>query len=209
MPAKTDWVKATKRLIDKYKGQKHPLEYKDTFQLVVMVVLAARDSDNHINKVAERLFKEIPDMAALANHTPETLNPLIRDVRNNRNKTNWLVKIAQEIKTNAKIPKNIEELTALPGIGRKSANVILREAGLPAEGIMVDLHTVRVAPRLGIVDTADPKKIEQQLMEILPQKYWDAGMAMSFHGREICRPKPKCEICFMRDVCEYYKKVIA
>ncbi|HUP13606.1 MAG TPA: hypothetical protein VM187_15390, partial [Niastella sp.] len=139
MPAKTDWVKATKRLIDKYKGKKHPLEYKNTFQLVVMVVLAARDSDNHINKVAERLFKDIPDMKALAKHTPETLNPLIRDVRNNRNKTNWLVKIAQEIKTDSKIPKNLEELTALPGIGRKSANVILREAGLPAEGIMVDL----------------------------------------------------------------------
>lgn len=209
MAAKTDWVQATKRLIDKYKGKKHPLDYQNRFQLIVMVVLSAQDNDRHINKIAERVFKEIPNMKALAKHTPETLVPLMSDVRNNRNKANWLTKIAAAIKTDANIPETLDELTALPGIGRKSANVILRESGLPAEGVMVDLHTVRVAPRLGIVDTEDPKKIEQQMMEILPKEYWDAGMAMSFHGREICRPKPKCEICFMRDVCEYYKNVMS
>lgn len=209
MPTKTDWVSASKRLLDKYKGKKHPLDYQNTFQLVVMVLLAARDSDRHINQVAETLFKEIPDMKTLARHTPETLMPLIKGVRSSGNKANWLVKIAKTVKTDSNIPQTLEELTALPGIGRKSANVILRESGLPAEGIMVDLHTVRVAPRLGIVDSEDPKKIEQQMMEILPEKYWDAGMAMSFHGREICRPKPKCEMCFMRDVCEYYKKVVS
>jgi endonuclease-3 len=209
MAAKIDWVKAIQPLLKKYKGKKHPLEYKNTYQLLVMVILAARDSDKHINQVSEELFKAIPDMKALAKHTPETLIPYINKVRNHRNKANWLVSIAQQVKTNSKIPKNLDELTELPGIGRKSANVILRESGLPAEGIMVDLHTVRVAPRLGIVHTTDPKKIEEELMEILPQKYWDAGMAMSFHGREICRPKPLCEICFMRPVCEYYKKVIS
>ncbi|MBL7697399.1 MAG: endonuclease III [Chitinophagaceae bacterium] len=209
MSSKTDWVDATKRLLDKYKGKKHPLDYKNTFQLMVMVILSARDSDRHINQVAETLFKEIPNMKVLATYTPETLMPFIEGVRSSGNKANWLIKIAKELKTDSSIPTTLDGLTALPGIGRKSANVILREAGLPAEGIMVDLHTIRVAPRLGIVDTEDPKKIEQQLMEILPRKYWDAGMAMSFLGREICRPKPKCEICFMRDVCEYYKKVIS
>lgn len=99
----------------------------------------------------------------------------------------------------------MEELIDLPGIGRKSANVIRREAGLAPEGIMVDLHTVRVAPRLGMVSAKDPKKIEEQLMELLPKKQWDVGMSLSFHGREICRPKPFCEKCFMRDVCEYYR----
>ena len=84
----------------------------------------------------------------------------------------------------------------------------MREAGKPAEGVIVDLHVVRVAPRLGIATGTDPKKIEKQIMEILPKKDWDAGMAMSFHGREICRPKPKCEICFMTDVCNYYNTVI-
>jgi endonuclease-3 len=209
MPSKTDWVKAIQPLLKKYKGMKHPLDYQNTYQLVVMVILAAQDSDRNINKLAVDLFKEIPDMKTLSKHTADTIIPMIKKVRNHRNKANWLSKIANEIKDNKNIPTNLDDLTALPGIGRKSANVILRESGLPAEGIMVDLHTVRVAPRLGIVDTSDPKKIEQQLMEILPQKYWDAGMAMSFHGREICRPKPKCEICFMRSVCEYYKEVVS
>jgi endonuclease III len=209
MAAKTDWVKAIQPLLKKYKGQKHPLEYENTYQLVVMVILAAQDSDRNINKLAVDLFKAIPNMKELAKHSAETLIPHIKKIRNHRNKANWLVKIAKEIKTDNNIPKTLDELTELPGIGRKSANVILRESGLPAEGIMVDLHTVRVAPRLGIVDSADPKKIELQLMEILPSKYWDAGMAMSFLGREICRPKPMCEMCLMRPVCEYYKKVIS
>ena len=209
MAAKTDWVKAIQPLLKKYKGQKHPLEYENTFQLVVMVILAAQDSDRNINKLAVDLFKAIPNMKELAKHSAETLIPHIKKIRNHRNKANWLVKIAREVKTDNNIPKTLDELTDLPGIGRKSANVILRESGLPAEGIMVDLHTVRVAPRLGIVDSADPKKIELQLMEILPSKYWDAGMAMSFLGREICRPKPMCEMCLMRPVCEYYKKVIS
>jgi len=209
MAVKTDWVKAIQPLLKKYKGQKHPLEYENTYQLVVMVILAAQDSDRNINKLAVDLFKAIPNMKELAKHSAETLIPHIKKIRNHRNKANWLVKIAKEVKTDNNIPKTLDELTELPGIGRKSANVILRESELPAEGIMVDLHTVRVAPRLGIVDSADPKKIELQLMEILPSKYWDAGMAMSFLGREICRPKPMCEMCLMRPVCEYYKKVIS
>jgi endonuclease-3 len=93
----------------------------------------------------------------------------------------------------------------LPGIGRKSANVIKREAGAAPEGIIVDLHVVRVAPRLGIATGTDPKKIEKQMMEVLPAKRWDAGMAMSFLGREICRPtNPQCEVCVMKRVCTYY-----
>ena len=94
----------------------------------------------------------------------------------------------------------------MPGIGRKSANVILRESGKEPEGVIVDLHTVRVAPRLGIATGADPKKIENQIMDALPKKEWDAGMAISFLGREICRPKPQCEICLMNPVCAFYKE---
>jgi endonuclease-3 len=82
--------------------------------------------------------------------------------------------------------------------------VIKREAGAPAEGVIVDLHVVRVAPRLGIATGTDPKKIEKQIMDVLPKSEWDAGMAMSFLGREICRPQPKCEICLMKNVCAYY-----
>lgn len=115
------------------------------------------------------------------------------------------MEMAQTIKDDKNMPSTLDELTALKGIGRKSANVILRESGKPAEGIIVDLHVVRVAPRLGIATGTDANKIEKQLMAALPQKEWDAGMAMSFLGREICRPQPKCEICLMNTVCAYYK----
>ena len=206
MPSKVNWPEAIKPLLKKYKGKKHPLEYGNTYQLVVMVVLSAQDSDRNINGLAPKLFEAFPDMQALSKATPETLLPFISKVRNFGNKTRWLMEMSQRIKKDNNIPFTLDGLTALPGIGRKSACVILREAGKPAEGVIVDLHVVRVAPRLSIATGADPKKIEKQIMEVLPQKDWDAGMAMSFLGREICRPAPKCELCMMTNVCDYYKK---
>ncbi|MEP7252450.1 MAG: endonuclease III [Ginsengibacter sp.] len=204
MSHKIDWPEAIKPLLKKYKDTKHPLEYKSIYQLLVMVILSARDSDRHINSLAPKLFEAFPYMATLSKATPDLLTQYIGPVVNSANKSNWLVELAQQVKTDANIPLTKESLSALKGIGSKSANVILREAGKPAEGVMVDLHTVRVAPRLGIATGSDPKKIEKQIMEVLPQKEWDAGMAMSFLGREICRPKPKCEICLMNKVCAFY-----
>ena len=171
-----------------------------------MVVLSAQDSDKNINKIAPALFEAFPDMKALSKATGETLYPFISKVRNFANKAKWLEEIAQKIKDNKKIPLTHDGLTELKGIGSKSANVILREAGKPAEGVIVDLHVVRVAPRLEIATGSDPKKIEKQIMEVLPKKDWDAGMAMSFLGREICRPDPKCGICLMNPICPYYKR---
>ena len=170
-----------------------------------MVVLSAQDSDRNINSIAPKLFVAYPNMKMLSKASEETLFPFISKVRNFGNKAAWLIEIAKTIREDKNIPLTHESLTSLKGIGSKSANVILREAGKPAEGVIVDLHVVRVAPRLGIATGTDPKKIEKQIKEILPQKSWDAGMAMSFLGREICRPKPKCEICLMKGVCAYYK----
>lgn len=209
MPANT-WPKKMQPLIDKYKGQQHPLEYKNKYQLLVMVVLSAQDSDRNINKLAPELFNAFPDMKALSGANAESLYPYVQKIRNFRNKTKWLLEISSQIKDNKKIPKTLEELTSLPGIGRKSANVIMREAGIKAEGIIVDLHVVRVAPRLGIATGTDPKKIEKQMMELLPADQWgEAGMAISFLGREICRPSnPKCGECLMKKVCNHYRTVI-
>jgi endonuclease-3 len=202
-----NWQKEIQPLIKKYKGKKFPLDYHNTYELVVMVILAAQDSDAHINKVAPDLFKAFPDMKALATGTRETLFPLLNKVRNFANKTKWLMALAAEVKEDKNIPMTMEELTALSGIGRKSANVIMRESGAKAEGVIVDLHVVRVAPRLGIAEGEDPKKIEKQMMEVLDPKDWgQAGMAISFLGREICRPtNPKHDECVMKDVCEYHK----
>jgi endonuclease III len=208
MSAKVDWGEAMKPLIKKYKGRKHPLDYNNIYELIVMVVLSAQDSDRHINSLAPELFKAFPNMKALAKATPEVLYQYVGKVRGFAKKVKWLLSIAQEVKTDKNIPLTMEGLVALSGIGRKSANVIMREAGVKAEGIMVDLHVVRVAQRLGIATSADPKKIEQQMMEVLPEKEWgEAGMAISFLGRETCRPShPQHEECVMTGVCKYYKE---
>ncbi|AYB29362.1 endonuclease III domain-containing protein [Chryseolinea soli] len=205
--AAVDWQKEIQPLLKKYKGKKHPLEYHNTYELLVMVVLSAQDSDAHINKIAPDFFKAFPDMKALSKADDTSLYPLIGKVRNFGNKTKWLLAIAAQLKEDKNIPRTLDELTALPGIGRKSANVIMRESGLKAEGIIVDLHVVRVAPRLGIATGTDPKKIEKQMMEVLDPKTWgEVGMAISFLGRETCRPtNPKHADCVMKTACAYYK----
>ena len=202
------WIKDIQPLLKKYKNTPHPLHYENIYQLVVMVVLAAQDSDSKINKSAPKLFEAYPNMEALSRATPESLFPYIAGIRNFAHKAKWLVEMAQILKDDSKIPLSLEALTVLPGIGRKSANVILRESGTPPQGVIVDLHVLRVAPRLGIASGTDAGKIEKQLMDILPPEAWEAGMAMSFLGREICRPKPKCEICLMKPVCAYYQNII-
>jgi endonuclease III len=204
---KKDWNKAIRPLLKEYKGRRHPLEYRTIYQLIVMVILAAGDSDVHINHIAPALFAAFPDIAALSKTTPDRLYKAMGGGWNFAKKAGWLVELAKKIKKDSNIPLTLDDLTGLPGIGRKSANVILREAGKPAEGVMVDLHTIRVATRLGVASGSDPVKIEEQLIGTLTYKNWDAGMAMSFLGREICRPKPKCEICLMKDFCSYYKEL--
>lgn len=202
-----NWQKEIQPLIKQYKGKQHPLDYKSTYQLVVMVVLSAQDSDRNINKLAPDLFNAFPDMNALSLATAEALLPFVNKVRNFGNKIKWLLQLSATIKEDKNIPTTLEGLTELPGIGRKSANVILRESGKKAEGIIVDLHVVRVAPRLGLATGTDPKKLEKQMMELLDPADWgEAGMAISFLGRETCRPtNPKCGECVMNKVCDYYR----
>jgi endonuclease-3 len=200
-----NWQKEFQPLIKQYKGKQHPLEYKNNYQLMVMVVLSAQDSDRNINKIAPEFFKVFPDLKALSTATADMIYPLVSKVRNFGNKTKWLLAIASTLKNDKNIPKTMEGLTELPGIGRKSANVIMRESGIPAEGIIVDLHVVRVAPRIGVASGTDPKKIEKQLMEVIDQKDWgEVGMAISFLGRETCRPSnPKCPDCVMNKICVF------
>lgn len=206
--SKVDWRAAMLPLISKYRHKKHPLDYHNSYQLLVMVVLSAQSRDDVINKISPAFIAAWPDMSVLATATPRQLFPYLAGVRNFAHKAAWLVNIAKDVKTDQGIPASLEKLVELPGIGRKSANVILRETGAPPEGIIVDLHVVRVAPRLGIVKDEDPKKIEEKLMNMLPREEWDAGMAMSFLGREICLPKPLCESCLMNPVCAYYARLV-
>ncbi|WP_264563496.1 endonuclease III domain-containing protein [Flavobacterium sp. N3904] len=202
-----EWAEKLAPILKKYKEKKHPLDYHNLYQLVVMVVLSAQDSDANINTIAPALFAVFPNMESLAASNKEALIPHISKVRNFGTKANWLIEIAQTIQKDENIPLTMDTLTALKGIGRKSANVIMREANVPAEGIIADLHVIRVAPRIGLIpESKDGIKVEKQLMQILPKNIWgEIGMSISFLGREICRPKPKCEDCPIKHICWYYR----
>ncbi len=201
----TDWGKALQPLIAQYKDRKHPLEYHNLYQLLVMVILSAQDSDAHINKLAPALFEKYPDLKALAKAEHADLEPYIGKVRNSNTKTEWILAIARELKEDKNIPTTMAELVALKGVGRKSANVIMREAEVKAEGIMCDLHVLRVVPRLGLSQAKDGTKMEKDLMAVIPQEMWgEVGMAISFLGRETCRPtNPKHSECILNKVCQY------
>jgi endonuclease-3 len=205
-----NWNLHLQPLFKKYGKRRHPLEYKNKYQLVVMVVLSAQTTDVMVNKLASEFFKKFPSLKHLASAKPEDLYPLIKSVRGFRKKADWLVRIAQALADHKDIPLTIGELIELPGIGRKSANVIIREAGGAPQGIIIDLHVLRVVPRLGITKEEKSEKIEKVLMEIIPKKHWHvAGMSFSYLGRELCRPKdPTCIQCMLKKICQYYSNHI-
>lgn len=202
-----EWEVKLQPILDLYKGRKHPLDYKNPFQLLIMVILSAQDSDANINKIAPSLFEKFPNMESLSQSNIEEISPYISKVRNYPTKATWIIDIASVIKTDKNIPSNLKDLIALKGIGRKSANVIMREMKLPAEGIIADLHVIRVSAKIGLTSNSkDGNKIEKELMQVLPQHIWgEIGMSISFLGREICRPKPKCDICPIKEHCNYYQ----
>ncbi|MCE9600533.1 MAG: endonuclease III [Spirochaetia bacterium] len=206
--ANVDWSAAIAPLIKKYSKLKHPLSFQNPYQLLVQVTLSAQSSDNLINSISPVLFEKYPDFATLRKAKPQDLFPYIKSVRNFAKKAKWLCDTANKLAPLDKIPLTMKELTELSGIGRKSASVILRELGGKAEGIIVDLHVMRVAPRLGIANGETPDQIEKELMAILPEKQWNhTGMCISFLGRLVCRPTdPLCDKCVMQPHCRYANK---
>ncbi|MFD2907391.1 endonuclease III domain-containing protein [Flavobacterium ardleyense] len=206
-----NWKQDLHPLLDKYKGRKHPLAYQNTYQLLLMVLLSAQDSDANINAISLPFFERYKNITELSSATNAAIMPYLVTVKNYVNKTNWIVELAKTLKTDENIPTNLTDLTAIKGIGRKSANVIIRELQKKAEGIIVDLHVIRVAPRIGLtLQYEDGNKIEKQLMDKLPYEMWnEIGMAFSFLGREICRPtNPQCSECPVNRICKYYTEKI-
>lgn len=201
-----DWSEIFKPLIEKYRNHRHPLHYGNIYQLFVMVILSAQDRDDHINSLAPTLFDKYPTVNALAEANENDLTQLLQSVRYHSNKIQWILQTVRIISDKGYIPETMKELTTLPGIGRKSANVLLREMGKPAEGVLVDLHVLRVAPRLGITKAKAADTIEKDIMKNIPKSIWaDAGLSLSFLGREICRPSnPKHNQCLLAESCNWY-----
>lgn len=181
------------------------LVHENPRELLIAVCLSAQTTDKKVNEVTERLFKKYPTWESLADSDLTELQSIIRQVNFHKGKAVRLQKAAQVIleKFKGEVPQNMEDLMKIPGVARKSANVILNEAFNKAEGIVVDTHVSRVTKRLGLTKNTDPKKIEKDLIEILPQTYWrNFSGNVVLHGRYVCRAqKPNCADCKLNDLC--------
>ena len=187
------------------------LHYENPYQLLVATILSAQCTDERVNKVTPALFQRYPDAASLAKATTSELEPQIQSTGFFRSKSKALVGMAHEVveQHGGQIPATMDQLTKLPGVGRKTANVVLGHAlGVP--GLPVDRHVLRVANRIGIARSDDPVVVEQQLCAALPPADWTrASDALILHGRRICKPRPLCDRCAVREACEYYRRVVA
>ena len=186
------------------------LHYENPFQLLVATILSAQSTDAGVNRVTPALFKRYSDAAALAQATPEELERLIHATGFFRAKARSLMGMARALvnEHRGEVPRTMDALVELPGVGRKTANVVLGHAlGVP--GLPVDRHVLRVSNRIGIATSDDPVEVEQQLGKALPRGQWTkASDTLIFHGRRICKPKPLCEMCSVREDCDYYLKVV-
>lgn len=186
------------------------LDYQNPYQLLVATILSAQSTDAGVNRVTPALFKRYPDAAALSRATPDKLEPIIHATGFFRAKAKSLMGMARALVEHhaGEVPSTMEELVELPGVGRKTANVVLGHAlGVP--GLPVDRHVLRVVNRIGIATSDDQVEVEHQLGKPLPPADWvKLSDTLILHGRRVCKPKPLCEICLVRDQCDYYRKVI-
>ena len=203
-------ARTVRRVIDTL-AEQHPnadteLHYRNAFELLTATILSAQSTEERVNRVTPALFNRYPTPQALAGATLEELEPLIHSTGFFRQKGKALVGMAQQLvaEHGGQVPADMEKLTALPGVGRKTANVVLGHAlGVP--GLPVDRHVLRVSNRIGIAEGDDPEKVEAQLCAALPPDRWTlASDVQILHGRRICRPKPLCDQCVVRDDCDYY-----
>ncbi len=188
-----------------YPNPKTELNYENEMQLVLAVLLSAQTTDKKVNQVTPALFEKYPTWQDLAAADVSDLETLIHDVNFYKTKARRIKALAIQIISvfDGKVPESLDSLISLPGIARKSANVIMHELWDMAEGIAVDTHVSRVSNRLGLVHTKDVKKIEQELMRIIPKEKWrHFHSAMVLHGRYICTARnPKCDECCLRTCC--------
>lgn len=183
------------------------LDYSSPYELLVATILSAQCTDERVNQVTPALFRRYPDARALSKATTDELEPQIQSTGFFRAKSRSLVGMSTEVveRYAGEIPRTMEELTALPGVGRKTANVVLGHAlGVP--GLPVDRHVLRVSNRIGIAKSDDPVIVEQQLNTALPPAEWtQASDTLILHGRRICKPRPLCDRCIVRSDCNYYQ----
>lgn len=193
-----------------YDGEKGSLDFTTPFELLVAVMLSAQCTDARVNIVTKDLFKVANTPEKFAQMDIKNIEKLISSISFYRNKAKHIKECSIQImeKYNGIVPRTMEQLTTLSGIGRKSANVIMLEAFNDCQGIAVDTHALRISNRLGLSKESEATKVEQDLLKKIPRKYWTlVNHLLVYHGREICEArKPKCDICPITTYCKYFKK---
>jgi endonuclease-3 len=193
------------RLRREYPDARTELDYQTPLQLLMATILSAQCTDRRVNMVTPLLFQTFPTAASLADAPPEKLEEIIKSTGFFRNKTKSLIGLGKALveRHNGEVPDSMDALVKLPGVGRKTANVVLGNAFGKNVGIVVDTHVARVSHRLGLTRERDPVKIEQDLMPLFPRDDWALlAHLLIFHGRRVCEARrPKCELCVLNDIC--------
>ena len=206
---KKDAVKIVETLKEMYPDAKCSLDFSTPFQMLVSVVLSAQCTDERVNKTTPSIFSKYSTPQDFADMDIELLEELIHPCGFYKTKAKNLKRTAQILveKYDGIVPNNMEDLMSLPGVGRKSANVIMLEAFDLPQGIAVDTHCKRIANRLGFSSESDPAKIEQDLLKVIPKEYYkDVNHIFIWHGRNVCTSqKPKSDSCNLQQYCKFYK----
>lgn len=193
------------RLKHAYPDARCALDHRNAFELLVATILSAQTTDVRVNLVTPRLFSRYPNAAALARARQADVEAIIKSTGFFRNKARSIIGMAQAVVAdhNGKVPGTMDELLTLPGVGRKTANVVLGNAFGLNEGVVVDTHVARLSKLLGLTRQTDPGKIEQALMKLFPRDDWALlSHLLIFHGRRVCiARRPKCGECVLADLC--------
>ncbi len=194
-----------RRLWQEYPDATTSLEHASPYQLLVATILSAQCTDERVNMVTPELFRRYPAVEDLAGAKREDVEEIIRSTGFFRQKTKSLLGMADAVveRHGGRVPDTMKELTKLPGVGRKTANVVLGNAFDKDEGVVVDTHVKRLAGRLGLTKETAPEKIEQDLISLVPKQSWtDLPHLFIFHGRAVCKaPTPLCDACVLFDLC--------
>lgn len=205
---KNDTINLIEILKNTYPDAKCSLDFKTPFQMVVAVMLSAQCTDERVNKTTPELFNKCKTIEDFANIDIQDLEKIIHPCGFYKNKAKNIKLCAKKVLDNFNgiVPNTMDELLSLPGVGRKSANVIMLEVYGIANGVAVDTHAKRISNKLGLSNNKEPEKIEQDLIKQIPKKYLkDINHLFMWHGRNTCTARnPKCEICTVKEFCKYY-----
>ena len=194
-----------KRLAGRYPDAKCSLDFTNAFELLIATILSAQSTDARVNIVTKSLFRKYPNPSAFAKADLVEMETDVKQTGFFRNKAKAVINCSKAIveKHGGEVPRTMEELVELPGVGRKTANVVLGNAMGINAGVVVDTHVARVSGRLGLTESADPVAIEQDLMQLIPRDKWTAfSHRVIYHGRQTCEArKPKCEECVVNELC--------